>query len=183
MIQETVARKYARALMELAAEDNKKEKYGKEISSFFNMLKSDKMLWSFFVGPSESPENKRAALEEILPTLKYSKVVQNFIRLIFDKERLSFMGDIVDIYNTLLDEAEGRVRAKIISAAPLTKADVNKIVKGLSSAIGKKIVADVSVDPQIIGGIITHVGGLVFDGSIRTQLDNIGNNLKKEYVN
>ncbi|MBN1573545.1 MAG: ATP synthase F1 subunit delta [Deltaproteobacteria bacterium] len=169
--------------MELAKEDNKKEQYGKEISSFFTMLKSDKMLWSFFVGPSESLENKRAALEEILPKFKFSNVVQNFIRLIFEKERLSFLGDIVEIYNTLLDEAEGRVRARIISASPLTKADLNKIVKGLSAAIGKEIVADVSLDPEIIGGIIAHVGGLVFDGSIKTQLNNIGYNLKKEYVN
>lgn len=183
MIQETVARKYARALMELAKEDKKEERYGQEISSFLAMLKSDKMLWSFFVGPSESLENKRVALEDILPKLNFSKVVQNFIRLLLDKERLSFLGDIVGIYATLLDEAEGRVRAKIISASPLSKADLNNIVKGLSAAIGKKIVADVSLDPEIIGGIIAHVGGLVFDGSIKTQLENIGYNLKKEYVN
>ncbi|MEJ2068715.1 MAG: ATP synthase F1 subunit delta, partial [Deltaproteobacteria bacterium] len=92
---------------------------------------------------------------------------------------LSFIGEIADIYNSLLDQAEGRVTAKIISAAPLSKAELDNIVKGLSKAVGKKIVPDVKIDPSIIGGIISHVGGLVFDGSIRTQLDNISYNLKK----
>lgn len=179
MIQETVARKYARALMELAKEDGKEEKYGKELLSFSTMLKDDKGFWNFFVGPSGSLENKKAALEDVLSHLKLSKVVKNFIRLLFDKERLSFIGEIADIYNSLLDQAEGRVTAKIISAAPLSKAELDNIVKGLSKAVGKKIVPDVKIDPSIIGGIISHVGGLVFDGSIRTQLDNISYNLKK----
>ncbi len=183
MIQETVARKYARALMELAVEDGKEERYGKEILSFSTVLKSDKKLWNFFIGPSGSLEIKRDALEKILPKLKFSKVVNNFIRLLLDKERLSFIGDIVEIYNSLLDEAKGRVRAKIVSASPLTKAEVNKIVKGLTVAVGKEIVADVDIDPEIIGGIVAHVGGLVFDGSIKTQLENISYNLKKGYVN
>ena len=183
MIQETVARKYARALMELAKEDGKEERYGKEILSFYHMLNSDKKLWNFFIGPSESSEVKRDALEKILPKFKFSKVVNNFIRLLLDKERLSFIGDIVDTYNSLLDEAKGRVRAKIVSASPLTKAEVNKIVKGLTAAVGKEIVADISIDPEIIGGIVAQVGGLVFDGSIKTQLENISYNLKKGYIN
>lgn len=179
MIKETVARKYARALMELAKEDGKEEQYGKEVLSFSAMLKNDKSLWNFFVGPSGSLENKKTALEEILSNLKFSKVVKNFLRLLMDKERLSFIGDIAEIYNSLLDQAEGRVKAKIISAVPLSKTELNNIIKGLSTVVGKKIVADVNIDPSIIGGIISHVGGLVFDGSIKTQLENISYNLKK----
>ena len=182
MSQKKITKKYARALMELAKEDKKEALYGKEILSFSTMLKSDKRLWNFFVGPAGSFEIKKSALKDIFSKIKFSKVVKNFLHLLLDKERLVLIDEIAESYNILLDEAEGKVRAKIVSAAPLTKTETDKIVAGLSTAVGKKIAADVSLDTDIIGGVVVYVGGLVFDGSVKTQLDNIGYNLKKGQI-
>ncbi len=182
MSQKKIARKYASALMELAKEDKKEARYGEEILSFATLLKNDKSIWNFFVGPAGSLDIKKSALKDILLKIKFSKVVNNFLHLLLDKERLVLIGEIVESYHLLLDEAEGKVRAKIVSAAPLTKTEIDKIVERLSATVGKKIAADVSLDTDIIGGIVVYVGSLVFDGSIRTQLDNIGYNLKKGQI-
>ena len=182
MSQKKIANKYARALIELAKEDKKEARYGKEILSFSTMLKSDKRLWNFFVGPAGSLEIKKSALKDIFSKINFSKVVKNFLHLLLEKERLVLIGEIAESYHLLLDETEGKVRAKIVSAAPLTKTEINKIVEGLSTTVGKKIVADVNLDTDIIGGIVVYVGGLVFDGSIKTQLENIGYNLKKGQI-
>jgi F-type H+-transporting ATPase subunit delta len=182
MSQKKIARKYASALMELAKEDKKEARYGEEILSFATLLKNDKSIWNFFVGPAGSLDIKKSALKDVLSKVKFSKVVKNFLHLLLDKERLVLIGNIAESYHILLDEAEGKVRAKIVSAAPLTKTEIDKIIGGLSATVGKKIVADVSLDTHIIGGVVVYIGGFVFDGSIKTQLENIGYNLKKGQI-
>jgi F-type H+-transporting ATPase subunit delta len=99
--------------------------------------------------------------------------------LLFDKGRIGFVGDIDEFYKKLADELKGVVRAGLVSATELSGETVRKIRKALSNKTGKEVSLEVKQDPALIGGIVTRIGDLVLDGSIRTQLLNMRESLRR----
>ena len=99
--------------------------------------------------------------------------------LLFDKGRIGFISSISDFYQKLVDELKGVARASLISATELTSEIIEKIRNSLSKRTGKDIVLEVEQDPGLIGGIVTRIGDLVLDGSIKTQLLNMRETLKR----
>jgi F-type H+-transporting ATPase subunit delta len=182
MIHETIARKYAQALIELALEDKQQERCRREIESFGVLIRENEQLWGLFTGPAGDTELRRSALDAVLSKTDYLGLVANFIRLLMDKERLVLIGDIARAYGRLLDEHEGKMKARVVSAAALADSEIAEIRKRLSAALKRDIILETSVDPSLIGGAVAYVGGLVFDGSIRTQLSTIRDNLKKGHM-
>lgn len=182
MIHETIAKKYARALIELALEDKSQQRCGREIESFGALIRKDEQLWGLFTGPAGDTELRRSALDAVLEKTKYIGLVNNFIRLLMEKDRLVLITDISLAYGRLLDENEGKMKARLVSAAPLSGSEIADVTKRLSAALSRDIILETSVDPSLIGGAIAYVGGLVFDGSIRTQLSTIRDNLKKGHI-
>jgi F-type H+-transporting ATPase subunit delta len=182
MIHETIAKKYARAIFELALEDKKQERCGQEIESFGAILRENEQLWGLFTGPAGDTELRRSALDAVLLKTKYLPIINNFIRLLMDKDRLLLIGDIARAYGRLIDEHEGKMKARLVSAAPLSDNEIAEIKKRLSTTLKRDIVLETSVDPSLIGGEVAYVGGLIFDGSIRTQLTTIRDNLKKGHM-
>jgi F-type H+-transporting ATPase subunit delta len=182
MIHETIAKKYARAIFELALEDKKQERCGQEIESFGATLRENEKLWGLFTGPAGDTELRRSALDAVLLKTKYLPIINNFIRLLMDKDRLLLIGDIARAYGRLIDEHEGKMKARLVSAAPLSDNEIAEIKKRLSTTLKRDIVLETSVDPSLIGGEVAYVGGLIFDGSIRTQLTAIRDNLKKGHM-
>ena len=89
------------------------------------------------------------------------------------------MGNINDFYQKLADELKGIARASLVSATELSAETVEKIRAALSKKTGKDIILDVEQDPSLIGGIVTRIGDLVLDGSIKTQLLNMRESLKR----
>jgi F-type H+-transporting ATPase subunit delta len=118
-------------------------------------------------------------LETVIEKLNLSKVMKSFLMLLFDKGRIGFISNINELYQKLVDELKGVARASLISATELTSETIEKIRKSLSKKIAKDIVLEVEQDPGLIGGIVTRIGDLVLDGSIRTQLLNMRETLKR----
>jgi F-type H+-transporting ATPase subunit delta len=98
---------------------------------------------------------------------------------LFDKGRFSYLSSINDFYQKLADELKNIARASLVSATGLSAETVEKIRKTLSERTGKDIILDVEEDPGLIGGIVTRIGDLVLDGSIKTQLLNMRESLKR----
>jgi F-type H+-transporting ATPase subunit delta len=98
---------------------------------------------------------------------------------LFDKGRFGYLSSINDFYQKLADELEGIARASLVSATELSSETVDKIRNTLSDKTGKDIILEVEQDPGLIGGIVTRIGDLVLDGSIKTQLLNMRESLKR----
>jgi F-type H+-transporting ATPase subunit delta len=98
--------------------------------------------------------------------------------LLFDKGRFGFLSDINNFYQKLADELKGVLRASLVSATELSSETVEKIRTTLSTRTGKDIILQVEQDPGLIGGIVSRIGDLVLDGSIRNQLLNMRKSLK-----
>jgi F-type H+-transporting ATPase subunit delta len=92
---------------------------------------------------------------------------------------MGFLGAINDFYQKLADEVTGVARATVTSAGEISADAVERIREALSRRTGKEIVLEVKQDPGLIGGLVTQIGDLVLDGSIRTQLLNMRESLKR----
>ena len=103
----------------------------------------------------------------------------SFLLLLFEKGRIGFLDSINGFYQKLADELKGVARASIVSATVLSTEAVEKIRLALSKMTGKEIVLKLEEDVDLIGGIVTRVGDQILDGSIKTQLFNMRESLKR----
>ena len=121
----------------------------------------------------------RRVLKTVTDKPELSNVMKSFLLLLFDKGRIGFLSSINQFYGKLADELKGIARASLVSATELSAETVEKIRQTLSQKTGKEVVLDIEQDPGLIGGIVTKIGDLVLDGSIRTQLNNMRESLKR----
>jgi len=174
-----IARRYAKALLLIGKEDGQAESYREELDGLTELIAKDKALEQAVTNPLYDVGGRRKVLEVIVEKLNLSKVVGAFVLLLFDKGRIGFLSDINAFYQKSADELKGVGRASLVSATELSSEAIEKIRNTLSQKTGKDIILEVEQDPGIIGGIVTRIGDLVLDGSIKTQLLNMRESLKR----
>ncbi|MGD9083081.1 MAG: ATP synthase F1 subunit delta, partial [Desulfobacterales bacterium] len=168
-----IARRYAKALLIIGKEDDKAETYKEELDRFSELIASQKELEQAIINPLYDVGGRKKVLQAIIDKVNISKVMASFLLLLFDKGRFGFLSDINEFYKKLADELKGVVRASLVSATELSSETVDKIRTTLSKRTGKDIILEVEQDPSLIGGIVSRIGDLVLDGSIKTQLLNM----------
>ena len=179
MITNAIARRYAKALVQLGAEEGAVERFNTELTAVNAVLAGNPTLNSIFLSPAYRIEAKREILMEIIGKLGFSGTVANFLQLILDRSRLAFLPQIAESFSAFADELSGVIRPTLSSGLPLDVSQVEAIKGALEKSTGKKVVLNVEVDPKLIGGVVTKIGGTVYDGSVRTQLDRIEDILQK----
>ena len=173
-----VARRYAEALSDLAAEQDILEKVSADLASFGSVLTDSEELSSALQNPGLSGEERLAVIGSLLEKLKIDGISRNFLSLVVENGRIGAYTEIAAAYEQRLDERLGRVRATVTSAVPLGAEMLGQIEKQIQHLTGKdSVLLTADVDPALIGGIVTRVGDMVLDGSIRTQLSTIRNQL------
>ena len=177
-----VARRYAKALLLISKDDGQTDSYREELSGFAKLMERESALNQAITNPLYERSSRRKVLQSVVDNLGISKTVKSFLLLLFDKGRFGFIGSIDDFYQKLADELKGIARASLVSATKLSDDTVEKIRAALSKKTNKEIVLEVEQDPELIGGIVTKIGDLVWDGSIKTQLSNMRETLKRGEV-
>ncbi len=174
-----VARRYAKALLLIGKENGQAYAYRDELNGFATMVTGNQTLKLALDNPLYDAADRKRVLQTLSEKLELSVVMKSFLLLLFDKGRIGFLSDVNDFYQKLADELKGIARASIVSASDLTPATIDQIRKSLSKMTGKEIKLDVDQDPSLIGGIVSRIGDLVLDGSIKTQLLNMRESLKR----
>ncbi len=174
-----VARRYARALLLIGKEDGRAETYREELEGFSSLMTKEKSLEQAICNPLYDAACRKKVLQAIAENLEVSNMMRTFLLLLFDKGRIGFINDINRFYQKLADDLKGIARASLVSAAELSEETVEKIRMSLSKMTGRDVCLEVEQNPGLIGGIVTRIGDLVLDGSIRTQLLNMRESLKK----
>ena len=174
-----IARRYAKALLLIGKEDGKTETYRKELSEFSELIEKEKTLGEAINNPLYNAAERKKVLETILEKLSLSGIMKSFLALLFDKGRFIYLSNINDFYQRLADELKGIKRASLVSATELSSETVERIRSTLAERTGKDIILEIEQDPGLIGGIVTRLGDLVLDGSIKTQLLNMRESLKR----
>ena len=174
-----IARRYAKALLMIGKEDGQTETYKEELSGIAELIQGDKALEQALANPLYETAERRKVLVAVIDKMNLSTVMNSFLLLVFEKGRVGFIGSINDFYQKLADELKGVARASLVSATELSSEAVEKIRKSLSKRTGKDVILEIEQDPTLIGGIVTRIGDLVLDGSIKTQLLNMRESLKR----
>ena len=168
-----IARRYAKALVNLAEIEKDLDNTGKHLNSITKVYKENSELRQVLSDTKVSSGVKLEILKDVLSKIKVSRLVDTFSRYLLAKRRIDFLPDIERAFNLLLQEKLGRIEAKVTTASELPKDTVKKLVDSISSYSGKEIEVNVTIDPSIIGGIVTRIGSTVIDGSIQTYLNQI----------
>jgi F-type H+-transporting ATPase subunit delta len=174
-----IARRYAKALLLIGKEDGKTDQYRRELEGIANLMVTQKILAGTIANPLYNADERKKVFQGVLNKLDLSKVMYSFLMLLFEKGRIAFIISINDFFQKLADELKGVARASLVSATELPAGTIEKIRSALSKRTGKEIVLEVEQDPGLIGGIVTKIGDLVLDGSIKTQLLNMRESLKR----
>ena len=173
-----VAKRYARALFELAIEHNNLENVFSQVKSFSNTLKKDKRLRNYFLSPKIEKNQKVQALETLLQN-KVDKIVFHFLLLLIKKNRMEYFDQIVFFLDRFNDKKNNRLNAQITSVISLEKEQLNEISGMISKSFDAQVVLENKVNPEILGGLIVQVEGKIIDDSILYQLQSLRQNLKK----
>ena len=167
-----IAKPYAQALYDAAAEQAALSRIVGDANQIISLAQESKDLEQFLTNPILSPQFKSEMFQQLL-----SEAVQpltlNFLLLLASKQRERFLVAILQAFLKLVDLKAGRVVAQVTSAVPLSDAQQTSLVKQLSDYSGAEVRLELSEDTAIKGGIIVRLGDSVFDGSVATQLQQL----------
>jgi len=180
VITGSIARRYAKALLEIGIAQQTYDALGKELERAADTLRASPELRNALENPIFSIEKRKLIMDELSRRLALSKTVRNFIMLLLDKGRIARLPDISRFYRTLVDEHAGRVRATVTSARPLDPMLETRLKTALEKSSGKVVIFEKREDPAILGGLVTQLGDTVYDGSVRTQLQQLREELLSE---
>ena len=162
------ARRYARAIFELAQEGDHVDAWAKRLAAVRAVL-TDERVRRVLVNPTV-PTATRVELVAGLADRGMGKEGLNLAKLLVASRRVGVIDGIVEEYDRLADESADRVRATATTAVELSDGDRRRVGKELSERLGKEVRLEVEVDPAILGGLVTQIGSRVFDGSIARHL-------------
>ncbi len=166
-----IAKRYAKALIEIAEEMDKLDKITKDVQFIDSLIKDSRELQLFLKSPIIKEEKKKEVLKEIFSDSRVDPITLKFILLLVEKKREDLLHDIVKTYRQLYDEKMGIVTAEITTAVEISGSEKKKIEKKILELTGANEVNPIyKIDPSIIGGVIIRIGDTVYDASIRRKI-------------
>ncbi len=173
MVNVSVARRYARALLEASA-PGAVVGIADQLSALAGLVASNSDLADVINNPAYSRAQRHGVVEGLIRLLKpESPTLPNFLRLLVDRNRLGMLPDLARLFRDMADERAGRIRGTVVSAVPLDPQSIQQLEQTLSRVVQKQVVLETRVDRAVLGGVSTQVGSVVFDGTLRSQLDDL----------
>jgi F-type H+-transporting ATPase subunit delta len=161
------ARRYARAVYEIALETKTLERWQADLQKIVEVT-GDATFLAALQSPKIRFDKKSQLLAERLGAV--SPLALNLARLLIVKYGIGIIGEIAAEYQRLVDAYHGIQQAKVVTAVGIDAKDKVKLAENLGALVGSKIVVESQVDPEILGGVIARVGGKLLDGSTRSKL-------------
>ncbi|GMU05221.1 MULTISPECIES: ATP synthase F1 subunit delta [Corallococcus] len=180
MVNVSIARRYARAILDVAAEGNRTDAVAEQLNAFAAVVGQSPDLSDVLLNPAYSRAQRNSVVEAVLKSLPVTAepALANALRLLVDRNRLGYLPDIARLYRDMADARAGRVRGQVTSAAPLSPDAVSRLQQSLQQLTQRNVVLETKVDPSVLGGVAAQVGGTLYDGTLRTQLEEMRRQLK-----
>ena len=160
------ARRYARAIFEIASEEKDLPAWSTRLQILSDLLANPE-LRALIENPSISIADRQSILAGFAGI---GQEGQNLAKLLIAAHKTQLASEILEEFEAMADEAEGRVRATATAAVELSRSDTDRLARDLSKRLGKDVRLEVRVDPKIIGGLVIRVGDHVVDASLATRL-------------
>ncbi len=179
MKRSAVAKRYARAVLDYIGSLEATEKLADQLSLFAGTIDECKDLKEVFANPTFM-KHRKGVVEAVAKELKFDGQAVRILVFLLERKRIGQLADIAEAVRDLVEDRMQRVRAEVISKGELPADRYDRIRKALEGITGKKVVLKKKIEEGVIGGVITRVGSVVYDGSIRSQLDQFRTSLGKE---
>lgn len=166
----TIANRYARALADVITERGEMKEVVAELTSFSNLLSQHEQLRGVFASPVIPIERKRNVLDELLSRLKLRPASSNFLQLLLSNLRLHNLDQMLAALSRELDQRTNIVSAEVTTAREINEQEKALLHDKLKAATGKDVRLQFRTDPNLIGGVVTRIGSVIYDGSIKNQL-------------
>jgi len=183
LIGSRISKRYAKALLSLGQEDGNYIGYGKDVQEFGRFCSANEEFIKFFANQIFSVEERKKVLDTVLDKSSFADLVNNFLRLLLDKNRIGGIQEISDYYSKLTDEISNITRADIVTAKPLKEEARDKLAVALARLTAKEVKIEGKEDESLIGGLVVRIGDLVLDGSVKAQIEGLKESLKRGEYN
>ena len=170
---QTVARRYASALADVVLDRGEAKEVQAELQEWEKLLQANANLQEVFRNPTIALDDKRAVLSKLIERAQPRGTTANFLKVLLQNQRLTDLAEINRKFASLLDERAGMVAATVTTARPVPDNTQQTLQEKLATLTQKKVRLDFEEDPDLIGGLVTRIGSTVYDGSVRSHLQQI----------
>jgi F-type H+-transporting ATPase subunit delta len=171
---------YANALADIAMAQGSAEAATQELIGFGALFAESAELRNFLVSPAVAAEAKHRVIEKLLARVGGSKIVRNFLFVVADHHRTHALPEIIGAFQEVIRKRQGIMEAQVSSAVELSKAQRAEMEFTLERMTGKRVEAKFSLEPELLGGAVVRVGDTVYDGSLRSRLNELRARLASE---
>jgi F-type H+-transporting ATPase subunit delta len=177
----TSANRYAKALFDVALQENTEPvKVDRDLVAVVEMMKGSPDLALAASRGAVSEAQRKAMMEAVATAMSLTPQVTKMLVLLANSGKLNLVPDLAASFRERLLAHQNIVRADVTSAAPLSPEKTKALEESLSAATGKKVELSVSVDPELLGGVVARIGSTVYDGSVKTQLQRMRQELVEQ---
>ncbi len=174
-----IAKRYAKALVELSEEKKAIDKTKSDFASFVAAVDSLPAMQKLFSSPVFTPENKKSVIKELSAKLGMQETTRRFVEHLAETGRIRYLNDVHEAFLAILAERQNRATVQLVTAAAIKSAELEDIKKKLETLTGKKVDINSQVDASLIGGAKARVGSVIYDGSIKNQLSKMRDQLSQ----
>ena len=174
MIENQIGKRFAEALSDSIADDDRVEEARDNLRQFCNAMEQDSQLGRFFLHPSIPEENKAALVKEFCEKISALEEVRNLMRMLVERQKMCFVKNV----SAYFDE----VVARRLNQARVQEDHIKKLKTMLDRVLGKSALLETRVDESLLGGLKLSVGSLVADASIKNALALLKQSIEKEEV-
>jgi F-type H+-transporting ATPase subunit delta len=179
MVNVSIARRYARALLEVAAETAQLDTVSSQLTSLVQAMEGSAELADVMANPAYSRQQRQRVVESISALIGgVEPALASALRLLVDRNRLVYLPDIARLFRDMVDVRSGRVRGRVVSATPLAPEVLAGLGQQLERITQRNVVLETRVEPGVLGGVAAQVGPYLYDGTLRSQLDEMRRQLK-----
>jgi F-type H+-transporting ATPase subunit delta len=180
MSTRTSATRYARALLDVALQEADLATVEHGLADFVGAMTSNPELTQALTNPSVPAAARRRIVAAVVDRIAPPTPAAKLLTLLAERDRMALLPEVLEVYRELVLDHQKIVKAHVRSAAPLAMADVAALQVRLSEATGRQVQVETTVDPTLMGGLVAQIGSTVYDGSVRTQLQKMRQQLVEQ---
>ena len=169
----TVARRYASALADVLVDRNEEAVVREELQAWEQLVQQNPLLLEGLTNPTVPYDQKSKVLNEIIAKAKVRPTTANFLRLLLRNQRFGELPRINAKLSDIMDERAGVVSAEVTSARPISEPVKSALEQTLQQITNRRVRLNFATDETLLGGIVTRIGSTIYDGSVRSQLDRL----------
>jgi F-type H+-transporting ATPase subunit delta len=173
VIKGSLARRYAKAILQLQPLD----RIAADLRALTAAMTISAELTTLLGNPAIRRADRRKVVDALLERIGVQPVTAQLVHFLLDGERLASLPSIARELEAMIEAKAGRVSAEVVSAKPLDSAQIQQITAALERLSGKRVDVRRREDPALLGGVVAKVGDIVYDGSLRTQLSTLRDEL------